>query len=142
MAFCNKIATPFSHDSHLRTLRMGLRQSDRLHFILLNFKSHLISTKMACFWWYFSCTSVLDFASCYTSYLKLLMAFCANFQALVQMKNWFMRFPTILQPCECIIEMLRGQYAHSVGCYNEASFHYIEAVKVYIGYVYNIDVML
>lgn len=51
-------------------------------------------------------------------------------QALVQMKNWFMRFPTILQPCECIIEMLRGQYAHSVGCYNEAVFHYIEAVKL------------
>ncbi|XP_004490740.1 sister chromatid cohesion protein SCC4 isoform X2 [Cicer arietinum] len=51
-------------------------------------------------------------------------------EALVQMKNWFMRFPTILQPCECIIEMLRGQYAHSVGCYNEASFHYIEAVKL------------
>ncbi|KAG2391400.1 Sister chromatid cohesion protein [Vigna angularis] len=50
--------------------------------------------------------------------------------ALVQMKNWFMRFPTILQACECIIEMLRGQYAHSVGCYNEAAFHYIEAVKL------------
>jgi hypothetical protein len=57
------------------------------------------------------------------------------------MKNWFMRFPTILQPCECIIEMLRGQYAHSVGCYNEAVFHYIEAVKVHIGYVYNIYVI-
>ncbi|ESW13988.1 hypothetical protein PHAVU_008G243600 [Phaseolus vulgaris] len=51
-------------------------------------------------------------------------------EALVQMKNWFMRFPTILQACECIIEMLRGQYAHSVGCYNEAAFHYIEAVKL------------
>ncbi|XP_027940567.1 sister chromatid cohesion protein SCC4 [Vigna unguiculata] len=51
-------------------------------------------------------------------------------EALVQMKNWFMRFPTILQACECIIEMLRGQYAHSVGCYNEAVFHYIEAVKL------------
>ncbi|CAI8585998.1 unnamed protein product [Vicia faba] len=51
-------------------------------------------------------------------------------EALVQMKNWFMRFPTILQPRECIIEMLRGQYAHSVGCYNEATFHYIEAVKL------------
>jgi len=57
------------------------------------------------------------------------------------MKNWFMRFPTILQPCECIIEMLRGQYAHSVGCYNEAVFHYIEAVKVYIGSIYDIYVI-
>ncbi|KAK7276148.1 hypothetical protein RIF29_17281 [Crotalaria pallida] len=51
-------------------------------------------------------------------------------EALAQMKNWFMRFPTILQACECIIEMLRGQYAHSVGCYNEAAFHFIEAVKL------------
>ncbi|KAL2665114.1 hypothetical protein AAZV13_02G201300 [Glycine max] len=51
-------------------------------------------------------------------------------EALVQMKNWFMRFPTILQACECIIEMLRGQYAHSVGCYHEAAFHFIEAVKL------------
>ncbi|XP_020212078.1 sister chromatid cohesion protein SCC4 isoform X2 [Cajanus cajan] len=51
-------------------------------------------------------------------------------EALVQMRNWFMRFPTILQACECIIEMLRGQYAHSVGCYNEAAFHFIEAVKL------------
>ncbi|XP_045829878.1 sister chromatid cohesion protein SCC4-like [Trifolium pratense] len=51
-------------------------------------------------------------------------------EALLEMKNWFMRFPTILQSCECIIEMLRGQYAHSVGCYNEAIFHYIEAVKL------------
>ncbi|KAG4955099.1 hypothetical protein AAZX31_14G192600 [Glycine max] len=51
-------------------------------------------------------------------------------EALVQMKNWFMRFPTILQACECIFEMLRGQYAHSVGCYHEAAFHFIEAVKL------------
>lgn len=47
------------------------------------------------------------------------------------MKNWFTRFPTILQACESIIEMLRGQYAHSVACYNEASFHYVEAAKVF-----------
>jgi MAternally-affected-uncoordination protein len=46
------------------------------------------------------------------------------------MKEWFIRFPTILQACESIIEMLRGQYAHSVGCYSEAAFHYIEAAKV------------
>ncbi|PQQ05975.1 uncharacterized protein Pyn_15748 [Prunus yedoensis var. nudiflora] len=77
-------------------------------------------------------------------YLMLLMQFLENKvameltrsefveaqEALVQMKNWFMRFPTILQTCESIIEMLRGQYAHSVGCYNEAAFHYVEAAKL------------
>ncbi|XP_061347513.1 sister chromatid cohesion protein SCC4 isoform X2 [Gastrolobium bilobum] len=77
-------------------------------------------------------------------YLKLLIQFLENKvaieltraefveaqEALVQMKNWFIRFPTILKECECIIEMLRGQYAHSVGCYSEAIFHYIEAVKL------------
>ncbi|XP_009379056.2 sister chromatid cohesion protein SCC4 isoform X1 [Pyrus x bretschneideri] len=77
-------------------------------------------------------------------YLTLLMQFLENKvameltrsefveaqEALVQMKNWFMRFPTILQTCESIIEMLRGQYAHAVGCYHEASFHYIEAAKL------------
>ncbi|KAI4382684.1 hypothetical protein MLD38_008620 [Melastoma candidum] len=51
-------------------------------------------------------------------------------EALIQMKDWFMRFPTILQACESIIQMLRGQYAHSVGCYSEAAFHYIEAAKL------------
>ncbi|XP_062081664.1 sister chromatid cohesion protein SCC4 [Humulus lupulus] len=51
-------------------------------------------------------------------------------EALMQMKNWFMRFPTILQACESIIEMLRGQYAHSVGSHSEAAFHYIEAAKL------------
>ncbi|XP_054798438.1 sister chromatid cohesion protein SCC4 isoform X2 [Prosopis cineraria] len=77
-------------------------------------------------------------------YLMLLMQFLENKvaveltraefveaqEALVQMKTLFMRFPTILQACECIIEMLRGQYAHSVGCYDEATFHYIEAAKL------------
>lgn len=29
-----------------------------------------------------------------------------------------------------MIEMLRGQYSHSVGCYSEAAFHCIEATKV------------
>ena len=48
----------------------------------------------------------------------------------MQMRNWFLRFPTILQACESIIEMLRGQYAHSVGCFSEAAFHFIEAAKV------------
>ncbi|KAL3719873.1 hypothetical protein ACJRO7_004800 [Eucalyptus globulus] len=77
-------------------------------------------------------------------YLMLLMQFLENKvavdltrsefveaqEALVQMKKWFMRFPTILQACESVIEMLRGQYAHSVGCYSEATFHYIEAAKI------------
>ncbi|KAJ7959973.1 MAU2 chromatid cohesion factor-like [Quillaja saponaria] len=77
-------------------------------------------------------------------YLMLLMQFLENKvaveltraefveaqDALVQMKNWFLRFPTILQSCESMIEMLRGQYAHSVGCYSQAAFHYIEAAKL------------
>ncbi|XP_034687705.1 sister chromatid cohesion protein SCC4 isoform X2 [Vitis riparia] len=77
-------------------------------------------------------------------YLMLLMQFLENKvaveltrsefveaqEALVQMRNWFLRFPTILQACESIIEMLRGQYAHSVGCFSEAAFHFIEAAKL------------
>ncbi|KAK9279503.1 hypothetical protein L1049_013182 [Liquidambar formosana] len=77
-------------------------------------------------------------------YLTLLMQFLENKvaveltrsefveaqEALVQMINWFIRFPTILQACEGVIEMLRGQYAHSVGCFREAAFHFIEAVKL------------
>ncbi|KAK9115976.1 hypothetical protein Sjap_014923 [Stephania japonica] len=77
-------------------------------------------------------------------YLMLLMQFLENKvaieltrseyieaqEALVLMKNWFIRFPTILLGCESIIEMLRGQYAHSVGCFNEAAFHFLEAAKV------------
>lgn len=77
-------------------------------------------------------------------YLMLLMQFLENKvaveltrsefveaqEALVQMRNWFMRFPTILQACESIFEMLRGQYCQSVGCYSEAAFHYIEAAKL------------
>lgn len=51
-------------------------------------------------------------------------------QALVQMRNWFVRFPTILQACESTVEMLRGQYAHTTGCYDEAAFHFLEASKV------------
>ncbi|TKW03736.1 hypothetical protein SEVIR_7G062100v4 [Setaria viridis] len=51
-------------------------------------------------------------------------------EALAQMKSWFSRFPTILQGCESTIEMLRGQYAHSVGCFNEAAFHFLEAMKL------------
>ncbi|KAK9998990.1 hypothetical protein SO802_018593 [Lithocarpus litseifolius] len=77
-------------------------------------------------------------------YLMLLMQFFENKvaveltrsefveaqEALVQMKNWYIRFPTILQACESIIQMLRGQYAHYVGCYSEAAFHYLEGAKL------------
>ena len=62
--------------------------------------------------------------------------YCLILQALLQMKKWFIRFPTILQGCESVIEMLRGQYAHSLGCFNEAIFHFIEAVKVCYLYWY------
>lgn len=51
-------------------------------------------------------------------------------QALIQMIDWYVRFPTMLQGCESIIEMLRGLYAHSLGCLNEAIFHFTEATKV------------
>ncbi|XP_065881072.1 sister chromatid cohesion protein SCC4 [Euphorbia lathyris] len=77
-------------------------------------------------------------------YLMLLMQFLENKvaveltrsefvdaqEALVQMKYWFLRFPTILQACESVIEMLRGQYAHSVGCYSEAAFHFVEGANL------------
>lgn len=77
-------------------------------------------------------------------YLMLLMQFLENKvaidltrsefleaqEALVQMRNWFVRFPTILQACESTVEMLRGQYAHSVGYYGEAAFHFLEASKL------------
>lgn len=77
-------------------------------------------------------------------YLMLLMHFLENKvameltrtefvearESLVQMGNWFTCFPTILQACESIIEMLRGQYAHSVGCFDEAAFHFVEAAKL------------
>ncbi|EEC77052.1 hypothetical protein OsI_15436 [Oryza sativa Indica Group] len=51
-------------------------------------------------------------------------------EALAQMINWFTRFPTILRGCENTIEMLRGQYAHSVGCFDEAAFHFLEAARL------------
>ncbi|CAM8883788.1 unnamed protein product [Rhodiola kirilowii] len=77
-------------------------------------------------------------------YLMLLMQFLENKvaadltraefaeaqQALVLMRDWFIRFPTILQASESIIEMLRGQYAHSVHCFSEAAFHFLEAAKM------------
>ncbi|CAN1312617.1 Sister chromatid cohesion protein SCC4 [Linum perenne] len=77
-------------------------------------------------------------------YLMLLMQFLENSVAmeltrsefvaaqevLLQMKDLFVRFPTILQGCDCVIEVLRGQYAHYVGCHNEAAFHFVEAAKI------------
>ncbi|KVI03704.1 sister chromatid cohesion protein SCC4 isoform X2 [Cynara cardunculus var. scolymus] len=51
-------------------------------------------------------------------------------EALLEMRDWFNRFPTILQACESLIEMLRGQYAHCVACYSEAAFHFVEAAKL------------
>lgn len=77
-------------------------------------------------------------------YLMLLMQFLENKvaveltrsefveaqEALVQMINWYSHYPTILQGCECTIEMLRGQYAHSVGCFHDAAFHFLEATKL------------
>ncbi|KAL1541018.1 sister chromatid cohesion protein SCC4 [Salvia divinorum] len=77
-------------------------------------------------------------------YLMLLMQFLENKvaieltrsefveaqEALVQMRSWFIRFPTILQACESTMEILRGQYAHSAGCYDDAAFHFLEASKL------------
>eukprot|EP00249_Psilotum_nudum_P021173 c28002_g1_i1 orf=52-2076(+) len=51
-------------------------------------------------------------------------------EALVQIVDWFHRFPTILQGCETTIQMLLGQYAHSLGCFNEAALRFVEAAKV------------
>ncbi|KAF6163807.1 hypothetical protein GIB67_016147, partial [Kingdonia uniflora] len=77
-------------------------------------------------------------------YLMLLMQFLENKvaieltrsefseaqEALMEMKSWFVRFSTILQVCESIIEMLRGQYNHSLGSFTEAAFHFLEAAKL------------
>ncbi|GAB2233920.1 hypothetical protein Droror1_Dr00003150 [Drosera rotundifolia] len=77
-------------------------------------------------------------------YLMLLMQFLENKvsveitraelveaqEALVQMRNWYTRFPTVLQSYESIIEMLRGQYSHTVGSFAEAAYHFTEAVKL------------
>ncbi|KAF9591894.1 hypothetical protein IFM89_009502 [Coptis chinensis] len=59
---------------------------------------------------------------------KVILVICL--QALVQMKMWYARFPTILQGCESIIQMLRGQYAHTLGCFSEAAFLFTEAAKL------------
>lgn len=51
-------------------------------------------------------------------------------QSLMQVVDWFNRFPTILQGCETTIQMLLGHYAHSVGCFNEAALHFQEAARL------------
>lgn len=51
-------------------------------------------------------------------------------ESLMQVVDWFGRFPTILQGCETTIQMLLGQYAHAVGCFNEAALHFIEAARL------------
>jgi MAternally-affected-uncoordination protein len=48
----------------------------------------------------------------------------------MQIVDWLNRFPTILQGCETTIQTLLGHYAHSVGCFNEAAMHFLEAAKV------------
>ncbi|XP_061944345.1 sister chromatid cohesion protein SCC4 isoform X2 [Populus nigra] len=60
-------------------------------------------------------------------YLMLLMQFLENKVAVELTRSEFVEAQ---EACESIIEMLRGQYAHSVGCYSEAAFHYIEAAKL------------
>ncbi|KAK1271747.1 hypothetical protein QJS04_geneDACA022639 [Acorus gramineus] len=80
-------------------------------------------------------------------YLMLLMHFLENkvtieltrseFVEAQKMKDWYVRFPTMLQGCDCVIEMLRGHYAHSLACFDEATFHFIEASKVH-GNFYNL----
>ncbi|KAH7285527.1 hypothetical protein KP509_33G031900 [Ceratopteris richardii] len=51
-------------------------------------------------------------------------------KSLVQMLDWFNRFPTILQGCETTIHMLVGHYAHSLGCFSEAATHFQEAARL------------
>ncbi|KAK1283245.1 hypothetical protein QJS10_CPB21g01774 [Acorus calamus] len=73
-------------------------------------------------------------------YLMLLMHFLENkitieltrseFVEAQKMKDWYARFPTMLQGCDCVIEMLRGHYSHSLACFDEATFHFIEASKL------------
>ncbi|KAI5077473.1 hypothetical protein GOP47_0007297 [Adiantum capillus-veneris] len=51
-------------------------------------------------------------------------------KSLIELLDWFNRFPTILQGCETTIQMLLGHYAHSLGCFNEASLHFQEAARL------------
>ncbi|KAK0579594.1 hypothetical protein LWI29_028403 [Acer saccharum] len=60
-------------------------------------------------------------------YLMILMQFLENKVAVEPTRSEFVEAQ---EASESIIEMLRGQYAHSVGCYSEAAFHYVEAAKL------------
>ncbi|XP_051131717.1 sister chromatid cohesion protein SCC4 isoform X2 [Andrographis paniculata] len=60
-------------------------------------------------------------------YLMLLMQFLEN-KVIIDLTRT--EFVEAQEACESMIEMLRGQYAHCVGCYNEAAFHFIEASKL------------
>ncbi|KAH9307877.1 hypothetical protein KI387_035788, partial [Taxus chinensis] len=51
-------------------------------------------------------------------------------ESLMQVIDWFERFPTILQGCENTIQMLLGQYTHSIGCFSEAALHFTEATRL------------
>ncbi|KAI8574138.1 hypothetical protein RHMOL_Rhmol01G0331200 [Rhododendron molle] len=60
-------------------------------------------------------------------YLMLLMHFLENKVAVELTQSEFVEAQ---EACESVIEMLRGQYAHSVGSYIEAAFHFVEAGKL------------
>ncbi|XP_050942559.1 sister chromatid cohesion protein SCC4 isoform X3 [Cucumis melo] len=60
-------------------------------------------------------------------YLMLIMQLLENKVAIELTRSEFVEAQ---EACESMIEMLRGQYAHYVGCYHEATFHYIEAAKL------------
>lgn len=51
-------------------------------------------------------------------------------KSLMQLLDWFNRFPTILQGCETTIHMLLGHYAHSVGCFSDAALHFQESARL------------
>lgn len=48
-------------------------------------------------------------------------------EALMKMVNYANRFTGMLQPYDCSLEMLLGQYAHAVGCVQTAARHFIKA---------------
>ncbi|KAL2632427.1 hypothetical protein R1flu_017113 [Riccia fluitans] len=54
----------------------------------------------------------------------------ATQEALVQILDYYTRFATMLQGFESNIHSLLGHYAHTMGCYQEAVFHFGEAFKM------------
>ncbi|KAL3695207.1 hypothetical protein R1sor_009283 [Riccia sorocarpa] len=54
----------------------------------------------------------------------------ATQEALVQILDCYSRFATMLQGFESNIHMLLGHYSHTMGCYQEAVFHFGEAFKM------------